>query len=84
MEFVDVYGLYSVNIPAIIGTLLIIAIVLTVLGMREKSDLFRRTILLKSGLVLFGLTILLTGFLWYANLATMFNPLLVYIQDIFF
>jgi hypothetical protein len=82
MEDVDVYGLYSVNIPIIIGTLLIIAIALTVFGMREKNDFFRRIILLRTGLVLMGLTIILTGFLWYANLAMMHNPLPVYIQDI--
>jgi hypothetical protein len=74
--------LYAVNIPAILGTLLLIALILIVLGFKEKNNPTRRITLLRTGIVLIGLTILLTGFLWYANLAMTHVPLPVYIQDV--
>jgi len=80
MEEVEL--MYSVNIPAILGTLLIIALVLVALGFREKNDVVRRLTLLRIGVMLIGLTILLTGFLWYASMAMIHIPLPVYIQDV--
>ena len=80
MESVE--AMYSVNIPAILGTLLIIGIVLIFLGFREKSNLVRRLSLLKSGMMFIGLTILPIGFLWYAFMAMSQVPLPFYIQDV--
>lgn len=80
MESVE--AMYSVNIPAILGTLLIIGIVLIFLGFREKSNFARRLTLLRSGMTFIGLTILLTGFLWYASLTLSHVPLPFFIQDV--
>ncbi len=80
MESVE--AMYSANYPAILGTLLIIGIVLIFLGFREKNNLVRRLTLLKSGTIFIGLTILLTGFLWYASMAMSHVPLPFYIQDV--
>jgi hypothetical protein len=49
---------------------------------KKKNNPTRRIALLKTGIVFIGLTVLLTGFLWHANLATTHVPLPVYMQDI--
>jgi hypothetical protein len=74
--------MFSVSLPGILGMLAIIATILVVLGFNEKNDLVRRIRLLRSGVALIGLTLVLTGFLWYAHLALIYIPLPLYIEDI--
>jgi len=74
--------MYSVSLPVILGMLAIIATLLIVLGFKEKNDLARRIRLLRWGVALIGMTLVLTGFLWYAYWALVHVPLAVSLEDI--
>ena len=74
--------MYSVSLPVILGMLAIIAAILIVLGFKEKNNPARRIRLLRWGVALIGMTIVLTGFLWYAYWALVHVPLPVSMEDI--
>jgi hypothetical protein len=78
----EIESMWGVNLPVILGTLFLIAVIFIVLGFKEKDNRARRITLLRTGILFIGLTILLTGFLWYANLATTNIPLPIYMQDV--
>jgi hypothetical protein len=74
--------MYSIDFPGLLATLLVFAILLIVLGLWEKSNPARKRTPIRIGMMLIGIVILLTGFLWYVSLATIYIPLPIYMQDI--
>lgn len=57
----------SVSLPTIFAVLFLIALILCFIGVREQTDIVKKSRLMKMGGTLFGFTIILVGFLWYAT-----------------
>ncbi len=54
--------------PGILGIGFVIAILLIVIGFREKGDFLRKVRFVRAGGVLLGLMIIVTGVAWYGYL----------------
>ena len=61
--------MFGFNAPGILGTGFLIAILLIVIGLREKDDFHKKVRYLRSGGILFGIMIIATVFIVYAYLA---------------
>ena len=70
--------MFTVSLPALFAALYLIALVLVILGMRERGDMGKKLRMMKMGGVLLGFTTILLGFIWYATQPQM--GLLGYVQ----
>jgi hypothetical protein len=59
----------SVSAVGILGIGFFIAIVLLVIGLREKGDLTKKVRLIRAGGFLTGLMVIITGLTWYGYIA---------------
>jgi hypothetical protein len=78
----DVQVMVSPSGLGILGTGFIIAILLVVIGLRERDDFSRRVRYIRSGGILFGFMIIVTGFTVYAYLVAVMT-LIMALQDVF-
>lgn len=77
-EMQQMFGFSAVGI---LGTGFVIAILLLVIGLREKDDSLRKVRFLRAGGVLLGLMIIVTGFVWYASFVYPYPP--HYLEGVF-
>ncbi|TFF94968.1 hypothetical protein EU546_04180 [Candidatus Thorarchaeota archaeon] len=59
--------MFTVSLPAIFALLILIALVLHFMGVREQTDMVKKSRLMRMGGSLLGFTIILVGVLWYAT-----------------
>lgn len=83
-EFVtmqEMQQMFGVSFVGVIGTGLVIAALLLLFGLREKTNLVRKVRLLRAGGVLLGLMVIVTGFTWYAYFVYPYPP--YHLGDVF-
>jgi cellobiose-specific phosphotransferase system component IIC len=72
--------MFGFSAPGIIGFGFAIAIILIIIGLREKDDYFRKVRYIRSGGIIFGIMIIVTVVIVYAHLVTM--GLIMKLQDV--
>jgi hypothetical protein len=73
--------MFSLNIPSILGIGFVIAILLIMIGYREKENIRRRVRYLRMGGVFFGIMVIVTGLTVYGYLV-MVVSLIMFLQDV--
>ncbi|MFX1266146.1 MAG: hypothetical protein ACFFH0_12240 [Promethearchaeota archaeon] len=71
----------TLSIPGILGLGFFIAILLIIIGIREREDYPRRVRYIRSGGILFGIMIVVTGFTVYGYLVAV-RGLIMNLQDV--
>jgi len=66
----EMQQMFAISPVPILTAGFMIAILLIVIGFREKSDYSRKTRLMRAGGILLGLMIIATGLTWYGYLAS--------------
>ena len=61
--------MFGISAIGILGMGLVIVIVLLVIGLREKEDVFRKERFIRAAGVVLGVLIIVTGLSWYGTVA---------------